>query len=85
MFSEFITQHCQRINIASSSNQAQYNTPNDQGRFESMPEAKQCQSEISEYASFRDKRQRSHGLLHCDLRDGGQIEMSVMRHNNTVE
>lgn len=50
-----------------------------------MLEGENRQTEIGEHASLTNESQRSHRLLHGDLRDCRQVEMTVMRHHNSVE
>jgi hypothetical protein len=43
------------------------------------------ETEIGKYTRLADEGQRPHRLLHRDLRNSRQIEMRVMRHDNSVE
>jgi hypothetical protein len=85
VFSEFVDQSRQGKDVEGPADEAENNAPDDESNLQPMLETENCQSQVGKYAGLGNEGQRSHCLLHCDLSDGGQVEMSVVRHHNSAE
>lgn len=82
---EFVHHVCQWEDVGSTPDKTQNDTPNHKSRFELMLEAEDGQAEIGKHARLANERGGSHRLLHRDLRDSWEIEMTVVRHDDAVE
>lgn len=50
-----------------------------------MLEREDRQSEVGEHTRLANKSQGAHRLLHRDLRNGREVEVTVMRHDDSIE
>jgi len=85
VFSEAVTQYSKWKDIASPANKTQYNAPHNQRRLHTVLKTEQRQTKICKDTSLSNKCQSTHCLLHGDLCHCGEVEVSVMGHDNATE